>query len=132
MRRFCKGVHTLKRLQGESLIDYLTREEQAIAEIAKTRRQLFTTNVNPARNTNQRQCRQGYAWSAAHLIVSQSHRCYWCCALLTNKPYHIDHLIPRIRGGSDDITNLRLSCVPCNLSKSATLPMDFALSLFLN
>ena len=129
MRHFCRRVHTLKRLQGESLIDYLTREEQAITEIAKVRRHQYI--VQPFKGRLQRTWKQSYVWTAIHLIIKQSHRCYWCCALLTNKPYHIDHLIPRAKGGSNDISNLRLSCVSCNLSKSATLPMDFALSLFL-
>lgn len=119
----------MKRLQGESLIDYLTREEQAITEIAKIRRHQYI--VQPFKRRFQRTWKQSYVWTAIHLIMRQSHRCYWCCALLTNKPYHIDHLIPRAKGGSNDISNLRLSCVSCNLSKSAALPMDFALSLFL-
>jgi hypothetical protein len=32
---------------------------------------------------------------------------------------HIDHVIPRCRGGSDDIDNLVLACAWCNLRKGA-------------
>lgn len=33
------------------------------------------------------------------------------------RPWHIDHLIPRSGGGSDDPSNLALSCAKCNLRK---------------
>lgn len=122
-------VHTLKRLNGESLSQYLEREEQELLEIAAKRRMEYEELGKLNSLQTEREWRQGYAWSAAHLIISQNHRCYWCCSLLTNKPYHIDHILPRKRGGSDDISNLRLSCRSCNLRKSAKLPMDFALSL---
>lgn len=31
----------------------------------------------------------------------------------------VDHIIPRARGGSDDMTNLRAICVPCHKVKTA-------------
>lgn len=34
---------------------------------------------------------------------------------------HIDHVIPRSRGGTDDMDNLAVSCAPCNLSKGDKL-----------
>lgn len=38
--------------------------------------------------------------------------------------YNIDHVIPQIDGGSDDVENLQLLCQPCNTSKSGR--SDFA------
>jgi hypothetical protein len=38
--------------------------------------------------------------------------------------YNIDHVIPRIGGGSDCLDNLQLLCQPCNTSKSGR--SDFA------
>ena len=32
-------------------------------------------------------------------------------------PFHIDHIHPKSRGGSDDLENLTVACAPCNLSK---------------
>lgn len=32
---------------------------------------------------------------------------------------HIDHIMPRARGGQNDTTNLRLLCMSCNCQKGA-------------
>ena len=34
----------------------------------------------------------------------------------------LDHLMPKSRGGSNDLTNLVISCSPCNSAKSNDLP----------
>ena len=34
---------------------------------------------------------------------------------------HIEHIIPKIHGGSDDIENLALACIDCNLHKGTNL-----------
>ena len=34
---------------------------------------------------------------------------------------HIEHIIPKIHGGSDDLENLALACVDCNLHKGTNL-----------
>lgn len=39
--------------------------------------------------------------------------------------YHIDHVIPRSRGGADVLDNLVLACPPCNLSKGARTPEEW-------
>lgn len=32
---------------------------------------------------------------------------------------HVDHIIPRSQGGTDDPANLRAACEPCNLRRGA-------------
>lgn len=34
---------------------------------------------------------------------------------------HIEHIIPKIHGGSDDVDNLALACIDCNLHKGTNL-----------
>jgi len=34
---------------------------------------------------------------------------------------HVEHIIPRIHGGNDDMDNLALACIDCNLHKGTNL-----------
>ncbi len=59
------------------------------------------------------------------LLKMQNGRCIYCRGKIAKK-FHVDHIEPIIRGGSNDVTNLQLLCRPCNQSKSAKDPMKFA------
>lgn len=50
-------------------------------------------------------------------------RCEYCRApqLLANSPFHIEHIIPVSRGGTDGAANLALGCIACNLAKSTRI-----------
>lgn len=125
-----------RRCRGESFVDYLDRIDEEVLNQAKIRRQQFT-EIKPEISQPARYVtpilpvtiHRAHIWKIFRMMTQQNNRCYWCCLLLTDQSFHIDHVYPRIRGGSDDISNLRISCVSCNLSKSDTLPQDFALSL---
>lgn len=45
-------------------------------------------------------------------------RCKYCGASSLSTILHVDHVIPRAEGGTDDPANLVSSCAPCNLGKS--------------
>lgn len=50
--------------------------------------------------------------------------CFYCgdgCA----DNFHVDHFVPLSKGGPHVLTNLRIACAPCNLSKSARDPMEW-------
>lgn len=51
-----------------------------------------------------------------------------CCAIcqrsLDSDGYHIDHIIPISRGGTNDPINIQLTHPVCNLKKGASLPDD--------
>lgn len=53
-------------------------------------------------------------------------RC-WYCGNLTNpfRDFHVDHTVPRSRGGTDDLSNLVPSCAACNLAKAARTLEEF-------
>tara|TARA_R110000782_G_C14641447_1_gene395675 strand:- start:106 stop:588 length:483 start_codon:yes stop_codon:yes gene_type:complete len=40
--------------------------------------------------------------------------------------YHVDHIMPLIRGGNNDKYNLQCLCPSCNLRKSSKDPIDWA------
>lgn len=50
------------------------------------------------------------------MLIAQSGRCFYCLAELTDM-YHVDHVIPLSRGGSNSPDNLVLACPFCNTSK---------------
>lgn len=54
------------------------------------------------------------------LNINQRNKCAYCgCSL--GDDYHVDHVIPLSRGGSDDFDNLALACPHCNASKNDRL-----------
>ena len=53
-----------------------------------------------------------------------SYRCEFCQLAEVHSPLaklQIEHVRPRKHGGSDDIGNLALACIDCNLRKGASL-----------
>lgn len=56
---------------------------------------------------------------------AQKGRCYWCGKKL-GKSYHVDHIVPIARGGSNAPENIVIACPPCNLSKNDSLPHEWS------
>lgn len=55
---------------------------------------------------------------------AQKGRCYYCgCSVKSN--FHVDHVIPLSRGGSNGPENIVIACQPCNKSKGAKLPHEW-------
>lgn len=48
-----------------------------------------------------------------------------CCRASIKRGYHVDHIHPLARGGSNDKANLQLLCPTCNTKKSAKHPIEF-------
>lgn len=59
------------------------------------------------------------------LRLKQRGRCAGCGVKLGGA-FHRDHRVPLALGGSNDITNIQLLCVPCNQSKGAKPPEVWA------
>ena len=52
------------------------------------------------------------------------HRCEFCQLHQDDSPLavlHVEHIIPRIHGGTDGLDNLALACIDCNLHKGPNL-----------
>jgi len=55
-----------------------------------------------------------------------SGKCHYCLAdLEIHGEWHVDHRIPRSRGGSNKLHNLVAACARCNLKKSSRTEEEF-------
>ncbi len=67
----------------------------------------------------------GASWSRTRAAVLRrdGRRCRYCGS--TDGPFHIDHIKPRSRGGSNSPRNLTVACRTCNTSKGAKSLKDW-------
>lgn len=64
------------------------------------------------------------ARTKARVRERADHCCEYCLMSQDDSPLaalHIEHIIPKIHGGSDDLDNLALACIDCNLHKGTNL-----------
>lgn len=66
----------------------------------------------------------------AGLLEHQKHRCWWCGKRIKGNEYHVDHVIPIVRGGTNALNNLCISCPECNMKKGARLASEVFGRLF--
>lgn len=58
-------------------------------------------------------------------LKSQRGKCWWCGCKL-NSGYHLDHIIPLDRGGSNWPNNIVIACSRCNQSRQNKLPHEWS------
>ena len=64
------------------------------------------------------------AQTRAQVRERAQNACEYCRLHQDDSPLaalHVEHIIPKIHGGSDDIDNLALACIDCNLHKGTNL-----------
>jgi len=62
------------------------------------------------------------------LLLLQHGRCAYCGRSIRKK-FQVDHITALSKGGMNGAKNIQLLCPPCNHSKHARDPLDFARSL---
>lgn len=55
------------------------------------------------------------------ILQRDGFRCCYCGRTPPEVTLHVDHIVPRSKGGSDHPENLQASCDTCNLGKAARL-----------
>jgi len=59
------------------------------------------------------------------VLKRAKYRCELCGAHENQIALHVDHIVPRAKGGSDDISNFQTLCMTCNTNKRDTDDTDF-------
>lgn len=59
------------------------------------------------------------------VLKRAKHRCELCGAHEGQAALHVDHIVPRAKGGSDDISNFQALCLTCNTNKRDRDDTDF-------
>lgn len=58
-----------------------------------------------------------------YLLEKFERKCAYCNT--TNVPLEVEHIVPKSRGGSDQVSNLTLACRPCNQKKGNQTALEF-------
>ena len=66
--------------------------------------------------------------SLRYKILARDKKCLLCGNGPADAPLEVDHIIPRSKGGSNDLSNLQTLCRPCNQGKSNLDDTDFTKS----
>lgn len=59
------------------------------------------------------------------LLFLQHGKCAICKSWLNGTRYHLDHVVPLVRGGMDTDSNVQLTCQKCNQEKGGKDPILF-------
>jgi 5-methylcytosine-specific restriction endonuclease McrA len=118
-----------KRSDEEKQEHYAYCRKQYAKDIQKSREKLIV-------KTNRRRARKNSATGSytvqqiAELFIKQGKKCAVCKTAISDKSgktkFHIDHVIPLAKKGSNSIENLALLCPRCNHSKNAKDPYEWA------
>lgn len=61
----------------------------------------------------------------AKLLKKHGHGCCFCGRMFASDALTIEHVLPLSLGGGWDLSNLRLSCSPCNTERGVEPFYDF-------
>ena len=59
-------------------------------------------------------CSQGWKAARREVLLRDNYQCKVCGAVVHGKRAHVDHIVPKAQGGSDEVSNLRTLCVSCH------------------
>ena len=101
--------------------ELLKPTEPACLRSAPSRRLTTTTDRTPA-PSDQVHTRHTIPESVRSEVLSRDGQwCYLCDSSVLLDGLHFDHIIPVSRGGTNDPSNVAVSCAACNLAKGAGL-----------
>lgn len=120
LRRVAKKIVTTRR--------HFYRDLQ----IVKQRHQNGESAFDREANLRLQQRRQWTQKERERIWIQSERVCHYCrCKLesFSGDIMHVDHIVPVVVGGTDEIENLTAACATCNLSKNAKSEDEFLASL---
>ena len=51
------------------------------------------------------------------MLLRDGYQCQVCGAVVSGKRAHVDHIVAKASGGSDEVSNLQTLCVKCHSKK---------------
>jgi len=76
--------------------------------------------INRRRDKQKKQRSSGKALRFK-VLSRDGFRCRYCGASGAHAVLHVDHVLPRVEGGTDDESNLVTACQDCNLGKGRSV-----------
>lgn len=119
-------------IQGERVTEY-KRAWRIIHKKRLAEKDLAWARANPekVRARGQRRRARKHNAEGTHTAAdiqaqykAQKGKCYYCSVKVSDT-YHVDHIVPLSRGGSDDPENIVIACPICNLRKNDKLPSEW-------
>lgn len=103
--------HSYKRMEHAKLWQQSNPEKRRITYTLALHRRRARKHAAPGSHTST---------DIDILYINQRGKCAYCGCDLNGK-YHVDHIVPLSRGGTDYAENLALACPHCNMSKNNKL-----------
>lgn len=101
-------------------------------QILKQRHQNGESAFDREANLRLQQRRQWTQKERERIWIQSERVCHYCrCKLesFSGDLMHVDHIVPVVVGGTDEIENLTAACATCNLSKNAKSEDEFLAAL---
>ena len=103
--------------------------EQEIAALIDLCQQRLAAYINQRRDGiwGHRGIADGYVPGSVRYEVLKraKHRCELCGAHEEQAALHVDHIVPRAKGGNDELSNFQALCITCNTNKRDRDDTDF-------